>query len=512
MKKLIFIALSLVLLSTLALWGCGKAVPEGGRLQLVGAGNIANLGDPNAISNPGDAGYAFPCVEPLLMIGKDGSLQPWLAERFEIAEDGSYMMLYLAQGVKFHDGTDFNAEAAKYNLDNGINSQVWPNMKACSSAEVIDDYTVKLNFKNGKFDWGAAKSLAGFFSVRMFSPKSLQDNTDDWKRTHVVGTGPFKLVDFQRDQMLKYDRFDDYWKGKPHLEGLDFNIIPDPTTSLLAYKSGEVHVIGVQASDAQDLIDSGFTIAESTDMVMNLCLIPSSNNPESPLSILKVRQAVEHAINKQALVDGLTYGYGHVSNQEFADFLAYHDPTTVGYPYDVEKAKQLLGEAGFPQGITVKFWMADFIPLDLPLALQDMLKQANITLEIEKISIVQLSDMIALGGPGWDGYFYSFGFPGTVVDPASVLLNGPLNGNTTWISCNEPQELLDLAAQASGETDPEARAALYREISKKMTDDYCMWTFMYWAPGLTSVSPKLKGHTIGQYTEPWPYAFAYLEE
>src|SRR4030043_333047 len=431
MKKFIFITLALIaiLVSTLVLPSCGPSVPEGGRLQLVGAGNIANLGDPNAISNPGDAAYAFPCIEPLLMIGKDGSLKPWLAERFEIAEDGSYMMLYLAQGVKFHDGTNFNAEAAKYNLDNGINSTVWPNMKACSKAEVIDEYTVKLYFKDGKFDWGAAKSLAGFFSVRMFSPTSLKNNTDDWKRTHVVGTGPFKLMDFQRDQVLKYDRFDDYWKGKPHLQGLDYNIIPDPTTSLLAYKSGEVHVIMVQASDAQDLIDSGFTIAETTGMGMNLCLIPSSNVPESPVSNIKVRQAVEHAINKQALVDGLTYGYGNVSNQEFASFCAENDPTTVGYPYDVAAAKQLLKDAGYPNGVTIKFWMADFIPLDLPLALQDMLKQADITLEIEKISIVQLSDMIALGGPGWGGYFYSFGFPGTTVDTASALPNGPLNGN-----------------------------------------------------------------------------------
>ena len=171
-----------------------------------------------------------------------------------------------------------------------------------------------------------------------------------------------------------------------------------------------------------------------------------------------------------------------------------------------------LKDAGYPNGVTIKFWMADFIPLDLPLALQDMLKQADITLEIEKISIVQLSDMIALGGPGWDGYFYSFGFPGTTVDPASVLLNGPLNGNTTWISCYQPPELLDLAARASGETDPAARVKLYQEISKKMTDVYCMWTFMYWSPGLQSVSPVLKGHTIGQYTEPWPYAFAYIDE
>ena len=484
----------------------------GGRLQLVGAGNIANIGDPNAISNPGDAAYAFPVIEPLLVIGSDGNIKPWLAEKFEIAPDGSSITLYLRHGVSFSDGTPFNAEAAKYNLDNGINSKVWPNMQAVQDCTIVDDYTVKVNFKNGKFDWGATKSMAGFFSCDMFSPTSLQNNDEDWQRTHVVGTGPFILTSFQRDQKLTYDANPNYWRGAPYLNGVDYNIIPDTTTQLLAYKSGEVDAIGVQASDAQDLISSGYQILTSTDMIINLCLIPSSNNPDSPLAKLKVRQAVESAIDKQALVDGLSYGYGHVSNQEFTENLATYDPTVVGNPYNPDRAKELLTEAGYPDGFTTQLWMADFIPMDLPLALQDQLSKVGITLQVKKISIVQLNDMIATGGQGWEGFMYSFGFPGTTTDPASTLLNGPLNGNTTWISCNEPQELLDLAAKAAGEIDQTKRNQDYQEISKKMEDTYLQWIFLYWSPTLTSVAPYVKGVTMGKYTEFWPYTFAYLDK
>ena len=88
------------------------------------------------------------------------------------------------------------------------------------------------------------------------------------------------------------------------------------------------------------------------------------------------------------------------------------------------------------------------------LAVQDMLSKANITINIERISIVQINDMVALGGGGWEGYFYAFGFTGMTVDPASSLINGPLNNNTTWISCHQPDDLQELAKQASGEITP----------------------------------------------------------
>ena len=124
-------------------------------------------------------------------------------------------------------------------------------------------------------------------------------------------------------------------------------------------------------------------------MVINMCILPSSANPDSPLADIRVRQAVEYAIDKQALVDGLTYGYGVATNQEFC-LPPYKDDTTVGYPYDVAKAKELLAEAGFPNGIEITCYQVDVMPDDLGLALQDQLKEAGITLKIEKVSYHQI--------------------------------------------------------------------------------------------------------------------------
>ncbi|MDD5338649.1 MAG: ABC transporter substrate-binding protein [Dehalococcoidales bacterium] len=518
MKKLFFISLAVIMILSIALSGCGGGGElnkpgggkEGGRLQLYASANVANLGDPEQTAGPSDAAFSFPVVEPLLIVGADGTLKGWLAESYVIADDGSSITLNLRHDVSFTDGTPFNAEAAKYNLDNGINSTMWPNMKSVEECVIVDEFTVRLDFVDGKFDWGAAKSLASFWSVMMFSPTVLKTQAPEYKMTHVVGTGPYMLTSYERDQKLSYDANPNYWRGKPYLDGIDYNIIPDPTVALLAYKGGDIDVLGVQAKDAQGLIDEGFQIVTSTDMVFNMCIIPSSKNPDSPLADIRVRQAVEYAIDKQALVEGLTYGYGVATNQEFC-LAPFMDETCVGYPYDLQASATLLDEAGYPNGITIDCYQVDVMPDDLGLAMQDQLKKANITFNIKKVSIIQFTKMIGGGGDGWEGYVFSYGFPGSTVDPASTILNGPLNFNTTWISCAQPDELLTLSTQAAQELDQTQRTAIYKEISRLMTDKYCMWTFMYYTPSLTSLSSHLKGVSIGEYTEFFVYTYAYKE-
>jgi len=491
---------------------------DGGRLQLQAAANVNNVGDPTGTAGPSDAAFSFPVVESLVRLDKNQNLQPWLAEEIIPAADFSSLTLKLRQGISFTDGTPFNADAAKYNLDNGINSVMWPNMKKVKECVIVDPYTIRLDFVDGKWDWTAVKALAGFWSVMMFSPTALKNNTPEWKMTHVVGTGPYMLTEYVRDQYLKYDRNDDYWRGKPYLDGIDWYIIPQTEVALLSYKAGDLHTIGVQAKDAEGLLDDGFAIIESNDVVFNMCILPSSANPDSPLADIRVRRAVEYAIDKQELVDALTYGYGVPTNQEFT-FAPYTNPDTVGYDFDLDMAKDLLAQAGYENGIQITCYQVDVMPDDLGLAMQGQLIKAGIDFKIEKVGYLKFVEMIQ-GGEGWEGYVFSYGFPGLTVDPASTLGNGPLNAvkkdgvwtRTTWLSCDQPTELSELFSQSNSETDAAKRAAIIREISKKMTDDYCMWTFMYYNPILTSKSPLLKGDTIGQFSEFYAYAFAWLND
>jgi ABC-type transport system substrate-binding protein len=496
----------------------GKA---GGRLQLQGGANIANIGDPNGSAGPSDAGYSFLCVEPLVIINKNNDISPWLAESFSIPADKSSITLKLRKGISFTDGTPFNAEAAKYNLDNGINSVMWPNMKKVKECVIVDPYTIRLDFVGGKWDWVAVKSLAGFWSVQMFSPTYLKNHTPEEKMTHVVGTGPFILKEYIRDQKLVYDRNDNYWRGKPYLDGVDFNIITDATVALLAFKSGQLDYIGIQAQDAAGVVADGFTLTKTTDMVFNMCLLPSSGNPNSILKDINIRRAIESAIDKQALVDAFTYGYGIATNQGFC-LDPFRDATTVGYPFSLTAAQDYLTKAGHPEGITTTLYIIEGGNADVPMALKGMLADAKITLKVETIGYIQLVEMIGGGGTGWDGFIFVFGFPGTTTDPASTLANGPLNAIhpegdptgwmiTTWISCEQPKELCDLAEKGSQETDIAKRIAIYKELSRKATDVYAQWSYMYYVPTLTCLSPDVNGATYGQYKEWLAYTFAWLD-
>lgn len=565
MKKLIFLTLAIILIFSLVLIGCSKTTTttvattpvkttpvvttpakttpaqttpavttptdtlgalarpaggkSGGRLQLQAGVDINNIGDPMGTAGPSDAAFSFPCVEPLVIIDKNNNLSPWLAEEILPAADHSSLTLKLRKGISFTDGTPFNAEAAKYNIDDGINSTMWPNMKKVKTCTAVDDYTIRLDFVDGKWDWTAVRSLAGFWSVMMFSPTYLKNHTAEEKMTTVVGTGPFILKEYTRNQKLSYDRNDAYWRGKPYLDGIDYNIIPDATVALLAYKAGVLDLLGVQAKDAKGLLDAGFQITESTDMVFNMCVLPSSRNPTSPLADLRVRQAFEYALDKQELVDALTYGYGKATNQLFC-LPPYMDPTVVGYPHDVAKAKALLTAAGYPHGLTTTLYYVQGMATDLPLAIQGQVAEAGITLNLEGVGYIKFVAMIQ-GGEGWEGYMFVYGFPGTTVDPASTLGNGALNAvrgadgkwaPTTWLSCDQPQELCDIFEKSNQETDYAKRVVLIQSISKKMTDTYCQWTYMYYSPSLTSLAARVHGYTAGQYTEFQPFTFVWLDQ
>ena len=482
---------------------------DGGRLQLVAAGTILNIGDIiDQVAGPGDAAYAFPVVEPLLRLDGDGNFQPWLAERFEIAADFSSITLWLRHGVKFTDGTDFNAAAVKYVIDVARANPVYTNAWSLESPVIINDYQVRIDFKDGQWNWDGAKGLATWWGEMMFSPKSLQDhaNDPDWLKINCIGTGPFILTEFQRDQKLVYQRNPNYWRGVPYLEGIDYQIIPDATTQLLAYKAGEVDMIGVQLKDVDRLKSEGFSIIQSEDMLFNYALIPSSNNPDSPLADVRIRQAIQYAINQQAIIDGITYGYGKPAQQEFC-IAPYMDPNTVGYPYNVQAAKDLLTLAGHPDGIDITLTFNEFIPMDVPLALQDMFADAGIHLTFNKVSIIQFGAIIM--STGWEGLLYSYAFPGKTIDPgftAGLYLGQP----GTWISTAKPPEIQALIAEGAVEPDNTKRIAIFQEVSKMMTEQ-CLHQYVYYQGGFSSITPFLKGYTIGQYKEFFAYTFAYFD-
>jgi peptide/nickel transport system substrate-binding protein len=276
----------------------------------------------------------------------DGSVVPGLAESWEISEDGLTYTFKLREGVTFHDGTTMDAEDVKFTLDR-INAEDSANAQkalyaAISEVNVIDPQTVevKLSEPNGNMlfnlAWGDAVIVA-------------PETVEAIKQT-PIGTGAFKFENWNQGDKITLTRNDDYWGEAPALASATFKFISDPTAAFASVMAEDVDVFtGFPApenipqfeADPRFQVLIGSTEGET---------ILSINNKREPFDNVKVREAVAHAIDRQAIIDGAMFGYGTPIGTHFAP----HNPDYVDLAemssYDPEKSKALLAEAGFPDG------------------------------------------------------------------------------------------------------------------------------------------------------------------
>ena len=253
-----------------------------------------------------------PCLETPVLEDVNGGYHPWLATSWKIDIAKNTITLYLRKGVKFHDGTDFNAKAAKWCLDNSIKART---AKGFLSVDVIDDYTVRINTE--KYQNNYLNYLSGSGSA-MVSPTYFEKNGAETARWRPVGTGPFKFVSFERGSKLTYTRWEGYWqKGKPYLDGVEYLFIRDPMTQQAAMQAKgaeKVHVLCVTSGEQAAMLKAqGFQVL--TLPVGPVSLLPDSNNADSPLSKKKVREAISYAINREAIVKARGFGFFSPANQ-----------------------------------------------------------------------------------------------------------------------------------------------------------------------------------------------------
>jgi len=343
------------------------------------------MADPVGPNNPGwtadpsfaRGGHALDVfLDTILKGDNNGNINPNLATEWKLAADLSSITLTLRKGVKFHDGSDWNAVSAKWNIDILINAKVGDYMNF-SSVDIVDDYTIRINLKT--FTNTMLTTLAG---TRVISKAAYDKNGEAWMRLHPVGTGPFKLASFEPQVSLKGVRFDDYWqKGKPYLDGIEFTFISDPMTRSASLQAGEVEMIGGDLSKVEyDLQQKGFNIVKGYISVYTL--IPDSKNADSPLANPKVREAIDYAIDRDAIVKSLGYGFWSTTYQfALPGTTTYNE--SLSRPYDLNKAKQLLAEAGYPNGFKCAFTVNSNVSnRDAATAIQGALSKAGINLDM----------------------------------------------------------------------------------------------------------------------------------
>jgi peptide/nickel transport system substrate-binding protein len=286
-----------------------------------------------------------PVLETLLNYDYAHNPTPKLATSWTIAQDLSSVTFNLRKGVKFHDGSDWNADVAKWNFDQYFANKVGV-VANWSSVDKVDDYTIRINVK--KWENNILDDIEN--NMFMVSKQTFDAKGKDFLRWNPVGTGPFKFASWERDVNIKFTKFNDYWqKGKPYLDGIELYFVQDPMTMAASLKSGSVDAVGRDlARPEYDLVQSGYPLVSCYTGVVTL--IPDSKNADSPYSKLKVRQAIEYGVDRENLVKTLGLGFQCVTYQYSVPGASSYMADLPAHPYNLDKAKQLLAEAGYPNG------------------------------------------------------------------------------------------------------------------------------------------------------------------
>jgi peptide/nickel transport system substrate-binding protein len=532
MKKLLFVVLCAVLISGLVLSGCAEPEtspatepeptpsttteptpsttteptpseeqPKSGGILKRGFPqlNITTYGYPPTCTSDA-SGISF-CIEALLGYNENLEIIPRLATDWEVSADSTYITIKLREGVTFHDGSDFNAEVAKWNLDNYRLSDK-PGLKSIESVDIIDDYTIQLNmpiYNNLIFT-----NLAGEAGV-MISKEAYETHGQAWCEENPIGAGPLKFVSMEKDVDMVFERFDDYWGGKPYIDGLQLINFADETTLLMAFKRGDIDIMHARnAKDARDLEAEGYRVA-ACKIAPQPFLAGDSIHPDSPFADIRVRQAMSYAIDIPAICDGLSFGYWTYTNQWAVPETSFYNPDVVGYPYNPEKAKQLLADAGYPDGFDATIY---YLQLEQTTAqmtsVQSYLQEVGIRTTLEPHTFDKFAQ-VGASGVGWENGIYQVFLTPT---PDMVYqMNNVIPADQAalrFCSFLRPTEYQELYEKALHATDMETKYALTQELNKMGTDEYCMATWLWIQPTFEIKQPWVHDDKWGEIGD-WSY-------
>jgi peptide/nickel transport system substrate-binding protein len=454
---------------------------RGGTLVIQCAAGPQVFGVPSLMGTDSTSmGAAIPAIETLINFDNKGQAQPMLAESWKVDQAAKTITFNIRKGVKFHDGTDCDAAAIAWNLDQLIQAKVAAAANWLSVA-VLDPYTVMLKLTEYKITAVAAfDGSAGM----IISPTAYKLNGVEKSKFYPVGTGPFIIKNFVRDSVTEYVKNPNYWQpGKPYIDGLKYVVITDSTTARMTFEAGQVDIMTQAAGDTtKDLQAKGNKYDLRPGTIATLLF--DSKNATSPFSKKAVREAVEYALDKPTLATSLGYGFWTPVTQAATEFQYGYNKDITGRPYDVAKAKQLLKDAGYPNGLSITISTSSNYAADPVSAMQNYLNAAGFKCTV---STLTQAAWTTASTTGWNSLLYS---PLGATDAEYVSFLDRYYSATAvrYPVLLKPTAVTDLVNQALYEQDYTKRVALAQQAVKLMQED-CTSVHMYHAPALFPEKP-----------------------
>lgn len=395
--------------------------------------------------------------EGLTRITQSGDVAPALAESWEISPDGLAYVFHLRRDIRFHDGTAFDANDVKFSLDRALAPDSTNAQKALlspiSQVDVLDTYTVKLTLGQPSI---TLTYFLGWGDAVIVAEESADNNA-----SHPVGTGPFRFSNWRRGDSIQLDKNSDYWGTSPGLDSVVFKFIGDPAAAFASMKAGDIDAYPnypAPENIAEFENDPNFKVvigATAGKVIMAI------NNRRSPFNDRLVRVAISHAIDRGAVIDGAMFGFGQPIGSHYTRQGQAYVDLTERYPHDIELAKSLLTEAGYPEGFAASLRLPP-----RPYArragevIAAQLSRIGIRLEIENLEWAQWLDQV----------FRRHEYDLTIIEHIEPMDFGIYARDEYYFGYSSP-EFKSLFARSEIETDAHVKDELLQEIQTKIADD-----------------------------------------
>ncbi|WP_042474477.1 glutathione ABC transporter substrate-binding protein [Bacillus ndiopicus] len=452
-----------------------------------------NTGDTN--SNAVQAAM----LEGLLGFDNDGKITKVLAEDYSVSEDALEYTFKLRQGVKFHDGEAFNAEAVKVNIERITNDEKLRlysrGFNLIKSVEILNEYEIKVTLTE---PYGPM--ITRFGVAKMISPKHIKENLEEIPKV-PVGTGPYKFVEWVQGDHLTMERFDEYWDGNDRVAKVTFKPVPENGSRVAMLKTGEAHAIYPVPAQNMPELESNSDVKVTT-VPSTIARYVSLNTFKEPLNNEKVRQALNYAVNKEAFIKVVNSGLGTQLDSIIPSKTVYYKQQT-SFAYDVEKAKALLAEAGYPDGFEIEIWgNTNSDTMKGMQFIQQQLAPIGVKVDIKSMEEGTLSDEIygaqtpeeaklMMWYVSWSSYasdvtnatkplFHSTSFP-------------PNSANTAYYNNPMADKLMD---EANSTSDQAKQAELYAQLQEEVYAD-APWIFLGVDEIVYGVRSNVSGVEVG---------------
>lgn len=479
--------------------------------MIVGRGGDSVILDSGPATDGESAMVINEIVEPLVRLeGTTTKPIPWLAESWE-TEDSQTWTFHLREGVTFHDGTPFNAEAVLWNIDRWRDpDNEWRFGRtfeyytaefgedlAIEEANVIDEYTIEIKLAQPSAVLLAKLSLGFVFGMN--SPTAVMEQGDTYGTPAggAVGTGPFKFVEWIPDDRIVLERNEDWWGEGPYLSRLIFRSIPDNSARFAELQAGTIHQANtvaqtdLPAADADPNITVNILPATSTGYI-------AFQQCTEPFDKLEVRQAIAHAVNWQALIDPFYGKYGQLAGSFQPPAILGSNPDIQPYEYDPDRAMELLAQAGLPDGFETDFW---YIPV-----VRGYFPDSKAIAEAIAADLARVGIRVNLMTEDWGAYLehrnegafpmWMLGWGSDNGDPDNYLgwhFSHPV-GEPKAEDCYGNDRVAELLVEGRVVADPDERELIYQEAEQLIHEDVARIPVV-WASTPWVLRNEVRGYT-----------------